>query len=42
MFILPKFTYAQHIKLIIRGDDFGMTQGFLVAFEKAFNEGILA
>ena len=29
------------IRLIIRGDDFGMTQGSLVAFEKAFNEGVL-
>jgi len=29
------------IKLIIRGDDMGMTQGSLVAFEKAFNEGVL-
>jgi hypothetical protein len=28
-------------KLIIRGDDMGMTQGSLVAFEKAFNEGVL-
>lgn len=29
------------IKLIIRGDDMGMTQGSLVAFEKAMNEGVL-
>lgn len=29
------------IKLIIRGDDMGMTQGSLVAFERAFNEGVL-
>lgn len=29
------------IKLIVRGDDFGMSQGSLVAFEKAFKEGIL-
>jgi predicted glycoside hydrolase/deacetylase ChbG (UPF0249 family) len=28
-------------KLIIRGDDMGMTQGSLVAFERAFNEGLL-
>ena len=32
---------CQDIKLIIRGDDFGMTQGSLVAFERAFNEGVL-
>lgn len=29
------------IRLIIRGDDMGMTQGSLVAFEKAFKEGVL-
>ncbi len=29
------------IRLIIRGDDLGMTQGSLAGFEKAFNEGIL-
>jgi len=28
---------AQDIRLIIRGDDMGMTQGSLIAFEKAFN-----
>jgi len=32
---------AQEIRLIIRGDDLGMTQGSLVAFEKAFNQGVL-
>jgi len=32
---------TQEIKLIVRGDDFGMTQGSLVAFERGFNEGIL-
>ena len=32
---------AQDIRLIIRGDDMGMTQGSLVAFERAFNEGVL-
>jgi predicted glycoside hydrolase/deacetylase ChbG (UPF0249 family) len=32
---------AQEIKLLVRGDDLGMTQGSLVAFEKAFNEGVL-
>lgn len=29
------------IQLIIRGDDLGMTQGSLEAFETAFNEGVL-
>ena len=37
----PGITSAQDIKLIIRGDDMGMTQGSLVAFEKAFNNGVL-
>lgn len=32
---------AQGIRLLVRGDDFGMTQGSLVAFEKGFNEGFL-
>lgn len=32
---------GQDIQIIFRGDDFGMTQGSLVAFEKALNEGIL-
>ena len=38
---LPGVLCAQEIKLIIRGDDFGMTQGSLIAFERAFNEGVL-
>ncbi len=29
------------IRLIIRGDDMGMTQGSLEAFERAFNSGVL-
>ena len=29
------------IRLIVRGDDMGMTQGSLVAFEQAFNHGVL-
>ena len=41
MLFLPEVTCSQGIKLIVRGDDFGMTQGSLVAFEKAFNEGVL-
>jgi hypothetical protein len=32
---------AQEIRLIVRGDDFGMTQGSLEALEKGFNEGVL-
>jgi predicted glycoside hydrolase/deacetylase ChbG (UPF0249 family) len=32
---------AQTIRLIIRGDDLGMTQGSLAGVEKAFNEGVL-
>ena len=31
----------EDIRLIIRGDDMGMTQGSLVAFELAFNNGVL-
>jgi hypothetical protein len=40
-FLFPMTANAQDIKLIVRGDDFGMTQGSLIAFEKGFNEGIL-
>ena len=32
---------SQDIKLIVRGDDMSMTQGSLVAFERAFNNGVL-
>jgi predicted glycoside hydrolase/deacetylase ChbG (UPF0249 family) len=32
---------AQEIRLIVRGDDLGMTQGSLIAFERAFKEGVL-
>jgi hypothetical protein len=32
---------AEEIRLMVRGDDLEMTQGSLVAFERAFNEGIL-
>lgn len=31
----------QEVRLIVRGDDMGMTQGSLVAFERALNEGVL-
>jgi len=37
----PRTTFSQNIDLIIRGDDLGMTQGSLVAFEKGFNGGVL-
>jgi predicted glycoside hydrolase/deacetylase ChbG (UPF0249 family) len=32
---------AEDIRLIVRGDDLGMTQGSIVAFEKGFKEGVL-
>lgn len=38
---VPFFSHAQQIRLIVRGDDMGMTQGSLLAFEKAFTEGVL-
>lgn len=41
IFLTAGMTNAQDIKLIIRGDDMGMTQGSLIAFERAFNEGVL-
>jgi predicted glycoside hydrolase/deacetylase ChbG (UPF0249 family) len=42
LLISTGITNAQdEIKLIIRGDDMGMTQGSLVAFERALNEGVL-
>jgi predicted glycoside hydrolase/deacetylase ChbG (UPF0249 family) len=41
MILMMSDTDAQDIRLIVRGDDLGMTQGSLVAFEKAFNEGVL-
>jgi len=39
--LLTLAAQAQEVKLIVRGDDLGMTQGSLVAFEKAFNQGVL-
>lgn len=41
MTLITGNTHAQDIRLIVRGDDLGMTQGSLIAFEKAFNEGVL-
>jgi hypothetical protein len=32
---------AGEIRLIVRGDDLGMTQGLIAGFEKAFKEGVL-
>jgi chitin disaccharide deacetylase len=32
---------AEEIRLIVRGDDLGMSQGSIAAFEKAFRNGIL-
>jgi predicted glycoside hydrolase/deacetylase ChbG (UPF0249 family) len=41
----PALTWSgpadQEVRLIVRGDDMGMTQGSLVAFERALNEGVL-
>jgi predicted glycoside hydrolase/deacetylase ChbG (UPF0249 family) len=31
----------EEVRLIVRGDDMGMTQGSLIAFERALNEGVL-
>jgi predicted glycoside hydrolase/deacetylase ChbG (UPF0249 family) len=39
--ILAPGAMAEEIRLIVRGDDLGMTQGSLIAFEKAFKEGVL-
>ncbi len=41
MILMANDADAQDKRLIVRGDDFGMTQGSLIAFEKAFNDGIL-
>lgn len=39
--MIPQVSLAEDISLIVRGDDFGMTQGSLLAFEKGFREGVL-
>ncbi len=45
--VMPLFLFVTHssraedIRLIVRGDDLGMTQGSIVAFEKSFKEGVL-
>ena len=41
LLVMPATSEAQDVQLIVRGDDFGMTQGSLLAFEKALNEGVL-
>lgn len=33
--------HGEDIRLIVRGDDLGMTQGSIAAFEKSFKEGVL-
>ncbi|MEA2064512.1 MAG: ChbG/HpnK family deacetylase [Gemmatimonadota bacterium] len=38
---VPGAAGPREIRLIIRGDDLGMTQGSLPAFEKALNQGVL-
>lgn len=37
----PRATTAQEIRLIVRGDDLGMTQGSLAGIERAMNEGVM-
>jgi hypothetical protein len=32
---------AEDIRLVVRGDDLGMTQGSIAAFETGFKEGVL-
>ena len=40
--IVPVTASAEdEIRLLVRGDDMGMTQGSLAAFEEAFNRGVL-
>jgi predicted glycoside hydrolase/deacetylase ChbG (UPF0249 family) len=39
--IIAQSAVAEEIRLIVRGDDLGMTQGSLLAFERAFREGVL-
>jgi len=40
-FSMVPFCLAEDIRLIVRGDDLGMTQGSIAAFEKSFKEGVL-
>lgn len=41
LLILRGAAMGEEIRLIVRGDDLGMTQGSLVAFERAYRDGIL-
>lgn len=42
LFALSGMADAQgDVRIIVRGDDLGMTQSTLVAFERAFNQGVL-
>jgi hypothetical protein len=40
-FSMAPVCLAEDIRLIVRGDDLGMTQGSIAAFEKSFKEGVL-
>ncbi|MGE5789314.1 MAG: ChbG/HpnK family deacetylase [Syntrophaceae bacterium] len=40
-FCMAPVCLAEDIRLIVRGDDLGMTQGSIAAFEKSFKEGVL-
>jgi len=40
-FFMAPFCHGEDIRLIVRGDDLGMTQGSIAAFEKSFKEGVL-
>jgi len=39
--VMPGITGADDIRIVVRGDDMGMTEGSLEAFESAFNSGVL-
>ena len=40
--LVPGMAFGEdEIRVIVRGDDLGMTQGSLVAFEEAFNNGVM-
>jgi predicted glycoside hydrolase/deacetylase ChbG (UPF0249 family) len=42
LFFSYQVAIGEKVRLIIRGDDMGMTQGSLEAFEEAFNRGVLS
>jgi chitin disaccharide deacetylase len=41
LLLMPRASEAQEIRLIVRGDNLGMTEGNLEAIEKAMNEGVM-